>query len=153
MTKGRQHKPDRFGEGGAFSKDEEAVDDAALREALRRFVGAFVIKSKQDRVQTFLQGRREQRLEVLQHLPSWVIPELQTELDGNQGFPQHLQERFGSLRGVLIDDQAARRMTIAGAMWATTMRGSAGALFVSDSGAVALLVPEDGPPTLCLRKA
>jgi hypothetical protein len=143
-------KPERLGEGGG-SAVEEPIDDEVLEAAIRCFVDGFVIESKRERAQRLLRGRPARWTDTMEHLPTWVEPALQTELVGNASLPKQLQERFGSLRGVLIDSRGARRTTIAGAMWTTTTSNGSGALFVSDSGELALLVPETGPPSLCHR--
>jgi len=144
-------KPDRAGEAEQFSTDEEPIEDADLEKAIERFIDAFVIKTKQERAGLLLRARSERRDETLQRLPSWVAPGLQTELEGNADSPQHVQRRFGALRGVLIDYRGARRMTIAGALWMSKVKIGFATLFISDAGSVALLVPETGRSILCVR--
>lgn len=86
---------------------------------------------------------------MIQSAYKWIDPSLlQSELDGNTGFPQHLHERFGDLRGVMLEDRGARHITVAGA--AVLSSGQFGSIFVAHSSAMALLFPEVGPPTLCL---
>jgi hypothetical protein len=49
----------------------------------------------------------------------------------------------------MLDDRVARHVTVAGA--AVLSSGQFGSIFVADSSAIALLFPEVGPPTLCLK--
>lgn len=149
MGKRRHGEPDRFQQGGFAIDERPASDDAALA-AVKRFVEAFVTKEKRERVQAGLLHRSQQRrIETIQSAYKWIDPSLQSELDGNTGFPQHLHERFGDLRGVMLDDRGARNITVAGA--AVLSSGQFGSIFVADSSAMALLFPEVGPPTLCLK--
>jgi hypothetical protein len=76
---------------------------------VKRFVDTFVTKEKHERVQAGLLHRSQQRrIETIQSAYKWIDPSLQSELDGNTGFPQHLHERFGDLRGVMLDDHQER---------------------------------------------
>jgi hypothetical protein len=116
-----------------------------------RFVETFVVKHKRERVQAGLLHRnQERRIEAIQSVYKWIDSTLQSELEGNTGFPQHLHERFGDLRGVMIDDRTARHITVAGA--AAVSSGQFGSIFVADTVAMALLFPEIGGPTLCLNR-
>lgn len=96
-----------------------------------------------------LHRSQQRRIEAIQSAYKWIDPSLQSELESNTGFPQHLRERFGDLRGVMLDDRGARHVTVAGA--AVLSCGQFGSIFVADSSAMALLFPEIGPPTLCLK--
>lgn len=148
MGKRRHGEPDRFQPGG-FAIDERPVSDDAALVAVKRFVETFVTKEKRERVQAGLLHRTQQRrIETIRSAYKWIDPSLQSELDGNTGFPQHLHERFGDLRRVMLDDRGARHITVAGA--AVLSSGQFGSIFVADSSAMALLFPEVGPPTLCL---
>jgi hypothetical protein len=133
---------------GKRDKNSERVDPAAMR-AVRGFVATFVVPNKRERAQLFLLGRPERRIATLQELPQWVEPTAQTDLNGNTGFPAALEKRFGNLRGLLLDDEGTSNCTIAEAV---ETADEFGALFISDSGEIALLIPEVGPPTLCEAK-
>ena len=149
VGKRRHGEPDKFQRSGFAIDDRPASDDAAL-VAVKRFVETFVMKEKRERVQAGLLHRSQQRrLETIQTAYKWIDPSLQTELEGNTGFPQHLHERFGDLRGVMLDDRGARKVTVAGA--SVLASGQFGSIFMADSSAIALLFPEVGPPTLCLK--
>jgi hypothetical protein len=149
VGKRRNGAPDKFQSSGFAIDERPATDDAAL-VAVKRFVEIFVTKAKRDRVQTgLLHPGQRRRIEAIQSAYKWIDPSLQSELEGNTGFPQHLRERFGDLRGVMIDDRGARHVTVAGAAVLST--GQFGSIFVADSSAMALLFPELGPPTLCLK--
>lgn len=149
MGKRRHGDPDKFQSSGFAIDERPASDDAAL-VAVQRFVETFVTKAKRDRVQTGLLHRSQQRrIEAIQSAYKWIDASLQSELEGNTGFPQHLRERFGDLRGVMLDDRGARHVTVAGAAVLST--GQFGSIFVADSSPMALLFPEIGPPTLCLK--
>jgi hypothetical protein len=148
VGKRRHGVPDKFQQSGFAIDERPASDDAAL-VAVKRFVETFVTRAKRERVQAGLLHRSQQRrIETIQSAYKWIDPSLQSELEGNTGFPQHLHERFGDLRGVMIDDREARHVTVAGA--AVLSSGQFGSIFVADSSAMALLFPEIGPPTLWL---
>ncbi|HMA54512.1 MAG TPA: hypothetical protein VKT17_08610, partial [Acidobacteriota bacterium] len=66
------------------------------------------------------------------------------------GFPQHLKERFGDLRGIIIEYEGAYHVTIAGA--AVHAARSFEAIFIADVEPIALFFPEDGPPILFSRR-
>ena len=97
---------------------------------------------------SMLQHRdQNRRVDALQNVYKWIDPTLQTELEGHTGFPQHLVERFGDLRGILVDATAARHVTIAGA--AVLASGGFGGIFIADEQPIALLFGEVGHPILC----
>jgi hypothetical protein len=149
VGKRRHGDPDTFQSTGFAIDERPASDDAAL-VAVTRFVNAFVTKARRDRIQTSLLHRNQRRrIEAIHGAYKWIDPTLQSELEGYTGFPQHLRERFGDLRGVMIDDRTARHVTVAGA--AVLSSGRLGSIFVADSSAMAVLFPEIGPPTLCLK--
>lgn len=150
VGKRRHGEPDRFQTDG-FAIDERPANDEAALAAVTRFVETFVMKTKRERVQAGLLHRNQRRrLETIQSAYKWVDPTLQSELEGNTGFPQHLHQRFGDLRGVMIDDHGARHVTVARA--AVLSSGQFGSIFVADSAPMALLFPEIGEPTLCLKQ-
>jgi hypothetical protein len=145
----RKHgEPDRFQRGG-FEIDERPVDEAVAVASVKRFVETFIVAAKRERIQThLLHHKRERRTETIQGLYKWIDPKMKTELAGNTGFPQHLHERFGDLRGVLLDEYRACHVTIAGA--AVLSAAQFGAIFIADGRALALLFAEVGAPILCL---
>jgi hypothetical protein len=148
VGKRRHGEPDRFQHSGLAIDERPASDDAAL-DAVKRFVEAFITTSKRERVQAGLLHRTQQRrIETIQSAHEWLDSSLQSELEGNAGFHQLLHERFGDLRGVMIDDRGERHITVAGA--AVLSSGRFGAIFIADSSPIALLFAEDGAPTLCL---
>jgi hypothetical protein len=150
VGKRKRGEPDTFQWGG-FAIDERPASDETALAAVTRFVETFVAKHKRERIQAgLLHSKQQRRIESIQQVYKWIDPALQSELEGNTGFPQHLQERFGDLRGVMIDDRAARHVTVAGA--AVLSSGQFGSIFMADSAAIALLFPEIGPPTLCLKR-
>jgi hypothetical protein len=149
VGKRRHGTPERFQSSG-FAIDERSANDEAALAAVKRFVETFVSKDKRERVQSGLLHRdQERRLETIHSAHKWIDPSLQSTLEGNTGFPQHLHARFGDLRGVMIFESGARHVTVAGA--AVLASGEFGSLFMADSSAVALVFPEVGPPTLNLR--
>lgn len=132
--------------------DERPATDDAERVAVSRFVETFITKVRRERVQTgLLHGDQQRRIETIQSAYKWIDPALLSELDGNSGFPQQLHQRFGDLRGVLVDDRGARHVTVAGAAALST--GQFGAIFIADDSALAILFPEIGAPTLCLGQS
>jgi hypothetical protein len=149
VGKRRHGEPDPFQSSG-FAIDERPASDGAALVAATRFVETFITKVKRDRVQAGLLHRTQRRrIEAIQSASQWIDPSVQSELEGNAGFPQHLRERFGDLRGVMLDDRRARHVTVAGA--AVLSMGQFGSIFVADSSAMAILFSEVGPPTLCLK--
>ncbi len=103
VSKRRHGGADQSQAGGFASDERPASDDAALAAA-RRFVEMFVIKAKRERMQSGLLHRNQhRRIETIQNVYRWIDPGLQSELEGSTGFPRHLHERFGDLRGVMFD--------------------------------------------------
>jgi hypothetical protein len=144
----RHGEPDPFDTGG-FAVDERPASDEAAFAAVKRFAETFVMKRRRERVRGDLLHREAgRRNEAIQSVYKWIDPAMQSELEGNAGFPQRLHERFGDLRGVMIDGHGARHVTAAGA--AVLAQQGFGAIFVADSISLALLFPETGHPTLCL---
>jgi len=150
LGKQRHGKPDKFDREAVPIEDRKATDDAAA-SAVRRFVTLFVNEPKRERVLTMLLHRdRNRRCEAIQTVYKWIEPSLQTELEGNAGFPQHLRDRFAALHGIIIDETSARHSTIAAA--AVLAAGGFGAIFMADELPIALLFSEDGHPTLCSKR-
>lgn len=148
MGKPRHGKPDRFGEGGGFSTAIEPVEDVELVAAIDRFVQAYVIEEKRPRVHGKLIGPK--RGDTLRGLHAVIDAKYSTDLEGNAGFPQHVQERFGDMRGILVAEFAAFKMTIAGAVYKAHLDLNESCLFVSS--ALAMFIPEVGDPTLLRRQ-
>jgi len=95
VGKPRHGKPDPFGQGAVYSTASEPVDAIELAAAVDRFVQAYVLSVKRERVHGKLIGRK--RGETLRDLLAYVDPRYQTDLEGSSGFPQHLEQRFGDL--------------------------------------------------------
>lgn len=149
VGKRRHGQPDKFQWDG-FPIDDHPADEAAAASAIGRFVNTFVIASKRERMLAMLlHADRNKRCEAIQTVYKWIEPAHQCELEGNTGFPQHLRERFGDLRGVFLDEASASHVTIAGA--AVLAAGGFGGIFIADAQPIALLFAEVGPPTLCSR--
>jgi hypothetical protein len=148
VGKPRHGKPDRFGEGGGFSIKTEPVDDVELAAAVDGFVEAYVFETKRARVRKDILGRGEKRASALENLPGAIPAAFQTPIIGKAGFPQHVQERFGDLRGVLVTDRDACKATIAGSVFAAMSNGFA-CVFIA--GPLALLLPEVGDSTVVQR--
>lgn len=116
--------------------------------AVVRFVNAFVIAAKRERMLTMvLHKDRNKRKEAIQTVYKWIDAKRQVELARNSGFPRQLTERFGDLTGVLLDESTARHVTIGEA--AALASVGLGAIFIADTKLMAVLFPEVGPPTLC----
>jgi hypothetical protein len=149
MGRRKHGEPDPFRTDG-FPIDERPASDDEATAAVNRFVTPFVLEPKRERIRAgLLHPKQQRRIESIHHAYKWIAPAVQTELEGNTGFPQHLHARFGDLRGVMIDERAARHVTAAGA--AVLASGQFGAIFVADGASLALLFPETGCPTLCMR--
>lgn len=104
VAKRRDGQPDKFQWDG-FPIDDRPADPVAATSAIKRLVSTFVIASKRERVLAMLLHKdRNKRNEAIQTVYKWIGPKLQSELEGNTGFPQHLKERFGDLRGIIIDE-------------------------------------------------
>lgn len=147
MGKPRHGKPDPFGHGAVYSTASEPVDAAELAAAVDRFVQAYVLAAKRERVHGKLIGPK--RGDMLQGLLAYVDPRYQTDLEGSSGFPQHLQERFGDVRGILISEFSAFKMTIVAAAYKASEL-SESCLFVAPH--LALFMPEAGESTLIRRQ-
>jgi hypothetical protein len=110
----RKHgKPDPF-RWNNFAVDERPATAEATASAIRRFVETFVFAVRRDRmVAMLLHKERRRREEGIQAVSKWIDPKLQFELEGRSGSPQHLQERFGELRGIIVTRPVARRQRAA----------------------------------------
>lgn len=112
---------------------------------MRLFVERFVVPAKQAQLAQRL-GTAARRAETLAALPRWLAG-APTPLTGAEQSPAGLEARVGALVGVYLDD-GARRTAIGAAL--TLGRGKA-ALFISDSGRLALVFRTDGAPLLSVR--
>jgi hypothetical protein len=147
VGKPRHGKPDPFGHGARYSTTNDLADAAELSAAVESFVEAYVIKAKRERVLGKLLGPH--RGDTLRGLIAVVDPRYQIDLEGSTGFPQHLEERFGDLHGVLIAERAAYRGTLVAACYkAKDLSDSC--LFVAPQ--LAMFFPEVGPSTLIRRQ-
>jgi hypothetical protein len=124
----------------------QPVPRQGLDSALRLFVDRFVVDDKRGQIHKRLLTA-ERRLETLGTLPRWLAGKA-APLAGRDQSPAGLRARFGELAGVYLDDAGARRTTIVGAL--ELGRGRR-ALFVGDSGWIALVSMTEGPPILCSR--
>lgn len=122
----------------------QPVDLHGLSAALTLFVTRFVTKDKRTQIHKRLLTA-ERRAETLVTLARW-IQGIKSELAGAEQSPAGLQARLGEVIGVYLDEDGARRTTIAGAL--DLGRGRAG-VFIGDTGRIAMIMVADGPPTLC----
>lgn len=155
MGKRKHGKPDKFQWEG-FAVDERPASEEAAAAAMLRLVKMFVIKSIREPEQAkLLHKDPRRRSHAIGYLDESIDPALQEELKGNTGFPQHLKERFGDLRGIITDGWDAYHVTIAGAAVHAAESGL-DAIFIADVEPIALLFPEAGlphlPPILCSRR-
>ena len=112
----------------------EPVDQRALDAALRLFTSTFVVDDKRTQVHKRLLAM-ERRVETLETLPRWIRTRT-APLEGADQSPAGLRARFGELVGIVVDEQGARRTTIAHALELGRARAS---LFVADNGSLALI--------------
>jgi len=133
-------------EAKAVAPVVQPVDRHGLSAALRLFVTRFVIEDKRDQMHKRLLTS-ERRGETLAAVVRW-IEGTTAVLEGADRSPSGLQARFGDLLGVHLDEVGARRTTIAGALELGRGRAS---LFIGDTGRIAMVTVEEGPPTLCSR--
>ncbi|MDQ3340559.1 MAG: hypothetical protein M4D80_35830 [Myxococcota bacterium] len=124
----------------------QPVDPRGLDAALRLFTTTFVIDDKRTQVHKRL-VTAERRVETLTTLPRWIRTR-QAPLEGADQSPTGLRARFGELVGIVLDEDGARRTTIAHALELGRARVS---LFVADNGSVAMITATDAPPILCSR--
>jgi hypothetical protein len=122
----------------------QAVDPRGLDAALRLFTTTFVVDDKRTQVHKRLLTS-ERRVETLTTLPRWIRTR-QAPLEGADQSPAGLRVRFGELVGIVLDEDGARRTTIAHALELGRDRAL---LFIADSGNVAMITGT--PPILCSR--
>lgn len=122
----------------------QPIDRHGLSAALTLFVTRFVVKDKRDQIHKRL-FTAERRGETLATLPRWITG-IQAELTGAERSPAGLQARLGEVIGVYLDEDRARRTTIACALDLGRRRAG---VFVGDAGRVALVLSADGAPVLC----
>jgi hypothetical protein len=122
----------------------EAVDQRGLDAALRLFTSNFVVDDKRTQVHKRLLTA-ERRVETLGTLPRWIRTRT-APLEGAEQSPAGLRARFGELVGIVVDEDGARRTTIAHALELGRDRTS---LFIADTGGLALIT--GAVPLLCSR--
>ena len=122
----------------------QPVDRHSLGAALTLFVSRFVVRDKRDQIHKRL-FTAERRGETLGTLPRWLTG-IKSELTGADRSPAGLLARLGEVIGVYLDEDGARRTTIAGAL--DLGRGRTG-VFIGDTGRAAMILVGDGPPILC----
>lgn len=120
------------------------VDRHGLSAALTLFVTRFVIDGKRDQMHKRLLTA-ERRGETLATVVRWIKGS-KAELAGADRSPAGLQARLGEVMGVYLDEDGAKRTTIAGAL---DLGRSRAAVFIGDTGRVAMILATDGPPVLC----
>ena len=120
------------------------VDRHALSAALTLFVTRFVTDDKRDQMHKRLLAA-ERRGETLIALVRWLHG-TNAVLVGADRSPAGLQARFGELTGVYVDESGAWKTTIAGALELGRARA---ALFVGDTGRIAMITAAGQPPVLC----
>lgn len=113
---------------------------------MRLFAGKFVVPAKQAQLEARL-ATAARRGETLAALPRWLAG-APTPLAGAEQSPAGLEARLGAQVGIYLDDDGARRTTIGDAL--TRSRGHA-ALFIADSGRLALVFRVDAAPLLSVR--
>jgi hypothetical protein len=147
----RKHgEPDHFQWSG-FAINEQPASNAVARAAVKRFVALFVVENRRERAPMVLLHRDwRRRLRAIWNLSRWIDGAYSRELDGSSGSPQHLRERFGDMRGILLDERCARHVTVAGAAILAAVSGF-GALFIADTKPIAIIFEEVGHPTVCSR--
>lgn len=113
---------------------------------MRLFTSRFVVAAKQAQLTQRL-STAARRAETLAGLARWLAGS-PTPLAGVEQSPAGLEARVGAMTGVYLDADGARRMPIGDAL--ALGRGRA-ALFIGDTGRLALLMSDAGPPLLCIR--
>lgn len=114
-------------------------------DAVDKFVHRFVVENKRARARKFLLGNSEQRIEAIQRLADW----LDTAVVIAAPRARELKAKFGPLSGRLFDHASVSRITMDDAQ--AFANGGFGAVFISDDGTTALLIPEVGEAVLCVR--
>ncbi len=131
---------------GRPSPPSTPIEPRGLAAAVRLFVERFVVPAKQAQLAQRL-STAARRAETLVALPRWLAG-APTPLAGAEQSPAGLEARVGAQVGVYLDDDGARRTVIGAAL--TLGRGKA-ALFISDSGRLALVFRTDGAPLLSVQ--
>ena len=121
------------------------IDESAVRATLAEFIRLFIRKDKRSRAEIFLLDPTKRR-EGLRHAWSWLDASKTDQLSGSAGFPQHLEERFGGMKGVFIGQVEA---VVVSAPEAAGLGQDASVFVFLDSGQ-ALIFHEIGPPDLCV---
>ncbi|MBK7075004.1 MAG: hypothetical protein IPH44_22155 [Myxococcales bacterium] len=122
------------------------VEQRGLEAAVRLFTGRFVVPDKQAQLAQRL-ATAARRAETLAALPRWLVG-APSPLAGAEQSPAGLEARVGAQVGVHLDADGARRTTIGDAL--ALGRGHA-ALFVADTGRLALVFRADCAPLLSIR--
>ena len=123
--------------------DERPVDTKGLDAALVLFVRTFVTDDKRKQIHDRLLAK-ERRAETLATLPRWLAGRRE-ELAGKEKSPAGLAARMGAITGVFLDETSAKRIVIARAL---ELARGASALWIGDTGRVALVVQAGGPSLL-----
>lgn len=122
------------------------VDQRGLEAAVRLFASRFVVADKQAQIAQRL-STAARRGETLAGLPRWLAG-APTPLVGVEQSSAGLEARVGAMTGVYLDADGARRLPIGDAL--ERGRGQA-ALFIGDTGRLALLMSPAGAPLLSIR--
>ncbi len=120
------------------------VDRHGLGAALTLFVTKLVVDDKRKQIHQRLLTS-ERRTETLGTLVRW-LQGTQASLEGADRSPAGLHARFGEITGVHLDEDGARRTTLAAALDLGRDRHS---LFIGDTGRIALVTTVGAPPVLC----
>lgn len=143
IRKRKHGKPNRFQH---LEVSRKAVSEEEVGEAIRTFIMQFVSVEKRARASLFLL-QPTKRSQGIGDLFSWLDQSVVSILKGSEGFPQHLEERFGALCGILVMRQECTRVTVAEA---ASLHDDS--VFMSDDGSFAILFYDVGEPTLCLTQ-
>ena len=122
------------------------IDQRGLEAAVRLFASRFVVADKQAQIAQRLSTAARRR-ETLAGLTRWLAGS-PTPLVGVEQSPAGLEARVGAMTGVYLDADGARRLPIGDAL--ERGRGQA-ALFIGDTGRLALLMSPAGAPLLSIR--
>lgn len=118
-------------------------------EHLEAFIAAFVEEHRRDRARHIMLEAPHKALDELHKLPDWVRDARASELVGSAGFPAALARRFGTRRGVYVDQSlhCACLTSAEAATWAGMK--SSDAIFSMEPGVTALLFHHEGGIWLC----
>ncbi len=141
---------DRF-EWISVSPTEVSPD--AVERAIDSVIATFVAASRRERARLLLdrfrtgspRARPEKWIRWVQGVAASLDPKLLEPLEGNAGFPQHLDARFGDLHGIFVSAEAASGVRIAEA----AVLGRDWSVFVSNAHDRCLVFGEVGPPLMC----